>query len=112
MADLEFIVLEAKELMGECIERIRECDKESYGEQESAIEDEIRNFDGYWKCVCKRIEDNFGSAKAKEVAKEMIAHHYNLTKNKGFESMLRFSLCFNVSWSDYKKTIEKISKEK
>ena len=112
MVDLEFIVLEAKEVMEDCIERIREFDKETYGELKIAVDEEIGNFDGYWKCVHRRIEDNFGSAKAKEFQKDMIIHHYNLTKNKGFESMLGYCLSFNMAWGDYKKIIEKISKAK
>jgi len=112
VADLELIVSEAKEVMEDCIERIREFDKETYGELKSAIDEEIGNFDGYWKCVYRRIEDNFGSAKAKEFQKDMIIHHYNLTKNKGFEGVLKYFIGFDINWDDYKKIIEKISKTK
>lgn len=112
MVDLEFIVSEAKEIMEDCIKRIRECDKETYGKLRMAIDEEIGNFDGYWKSVYKAVEEKFGDAKAEEVTKDMIIHHYNLTKEKGFESALRFSLCSSITWDDYKKIIEKISKEK
>jgi len=112
VVDLELIVSETKEIMEDCIQRIRECDKKTYYELKTAIDEEVGDFDGYWKCVYKRVEENFGDAKAKEVAKEMIIHHYNLTKDKGFESVLKYCLGFNMAWDDYKKIIEKISKAK
>ena len=112
MADLELIISEAKEVMESCIERIRVCDKETYDELVNATEEEIGNFSGYWKTLYNMVKENLGDAKAKEVAKEMIIHHYNLTKDKGFESVLKYCLGFNMAWDDYKKIIEKISKAK
>ena len=98
MADLELIVSEAKEVMESCIRRIRECDKRT---------EEIGNFDGYWKCVYNMVKEKFGEAKAKELQKDMIVHYYNLTKDKGFEARLKYSICFDISLDKYKKIIEK-----
>jgi len=98
MADLELIVSQAKEVMEECIRRIRECDKRT---------EEIGNFDGYWKCVYSMVKEKFGDAKAKELQKDMIAHYYNLTKDKGFEARLKYSIGFDISLDKYKKIIEK-----
>ena len=112
MVDLELIVSETKEVMGDCIRRIRDYNSilkpKTYGELISAIDEEIGNFDGYWKSVYNMVKEKLGDEKAKEFQKEIIIHHYNITGNDGYEGALKYSIGFDINWDDYKKIIEKI----
>ena len=97
MVDLELIVSGAKEVMESCIKKIRKGKRT----------EEIGDFDGYWKSVYNMVKEKLGDEKAKELQKEIIIHYYNLTKDKGFEARLKYSIGFDISESRYKKIIEK-----
>jgi len=113
--DLEMILSEAKEVMEECIRRIRiKSIREwgTYGELRTAIDEEIGDFDGYWRCVYGMVGEKFGNEAAKEFQKEIIIHHYNLTKNNGYERALKNCIGSDIASDDYKKIIKNYLNEK
>ena len=114
MVDLELIVSEAKEVMEDCIRRIREYNKETYGELR-----ENEYFDGYWRIVYRRVAEKFGNEKAREFQKKMLIHHYNITKDtvfgRYFESAIKNSIGFDMDWDgwdEYSKELKEYQKSR
>lgn len=107
--DLEMILSEAKEVMESCIRRIRAKKVREWGahvELLAAIDEEIGDFDGYWRCIYSMVGEKFGNEAAKEFQKEIIIHHYNLTEGGGDAGALQFCIGDDMALDEYEKIIK------
>ena len=114
---LDSIILETKQIMKSCIEKIKDLIHQekpilsrpilSRSDITKRVEEEYNSFGDYYKGIYKKVSERFSKRAAKKFQREMLVYHYNLTRNPGFEGTLKYLIGRGISWKKYKKIIKK-----